>query len=58
MAEFKGCTNCIYLEIVGAKCKAYPKGIPPAIAFGSVEHREVRTDQEGEWVWTPPPEKR
>ena len=46
--EFKGCTACKHVQ--GAKCKAFPSGIPIYFASGN-PHLKVVPNQIGKYVW-------
>jgi len=38
-------------------CKAYPKGIPNVIAYGSNKHTKIRDDQKGKYIYKKREEK-
>lgn len=48
--DFRGCNTCILLLETGG-CRAYPTGMPIAIASGEVDHMQVRPGQVGNFIY-------
>ncbi len=46
------CLHCKHYEF-GLRCPAFPEEIPDDIFTGEVEHDQMRSDQEGECIFTP-----
>ena len=47
------CTTCKHLLDDGAKCKAYPDGIPASFWDGSKKHRKVTGKEAVKVAYTP-----
>ena len=49
------CDTCIHAltDKPGARCKAFPDGIPPEILYGGNNHSEPLPDQKNKLVYTP-----
>jgi hypothetical protein len=49
--EFGSCRACVHFTPV--RCPAYPRGIPPLILSGEVDHMVPRPGQQGDTVFEP-----
>lgn len=50
---FPDCIDCKLFNRTTRTCAAYPGGIPRDILEADAQHREVRADQKGAFVFTP-----
>lgn len=45
--DFLGCLSCRHVDSTKGTCRAFPQGIPMAIASGDYDHRQPWPDDNG-----------